>query len=235
MNQTKELTVTTTVLPASLAADMVVRGRIKFFKTSEGFGFAIVQTASGPVDVFLRKETARRLVRKEATPQADGTYEPAFDITDEEVDCTAHNYRRGETFVTLELEPTKKGGWRARRWGIEPEFTWVDLYLRHPQLLEAFVGGRAELQNSSSSGVGGYTVQIDELELTREQITLSATHRPDTWWPGDEVDRQFRSFERSYPLAPIKCVERGGFMELTWRGDDDSCNRLCLWASSRRQ
>ncbi len=210
--------------PTTFTTGTVVEGWVKFFKADKGFGFATVMRGSEQVDVFLGKRQAYLL---------DGTHQTGFTLTNDTVDCTAYNFRRRDTtMVTLELEPSRKGGWQARRWGIQPEFTWIDLHLNYPELTQAFVGGRVELYNSSEYGVGGYTARIDQLELTHQQLNLHATHRPHGWWPGDTVDKAGKAFETSYDLAPVTCVERGGQMELTWR-DHDSYNRLTLWPARR--
>ena len=209
--------------PTTLTTGAIVHGFVKFFKTDKGFGFATVWTGTDSVDVFLRKETACLL---------NGTHQAGFTLTNDSVDCTAHNFRR-ETGVVIELEPSRKGGWQARRWGIEPEFTWIDLNLNYPERLQKLVGGYVELDNRSNYGVGGYTARIDQLELTHESLTVTATHCPREWRPGDKLREDARSFTRVYTLAPVKCVEREGFLELTWR-DQESYNRLTLRAPRGR-
>lgn len=207
-----------------LALGAVVRGSIKFFNADKGFGFVSVflDDAGNFVDVFIRKEKGRLVT---------GTHnEPGF--TDEFCDYSDFRFHRGDTAIIMRVEPDGRGGWRARSWGVLPEYTWIDLYLDWPDKYVAkYVGGRVELSNSSPYATGGYTARIDGLELTRKHLVVRARHYPIGWRLGDREPAEAelgRAFKRSYPLVAAVKDDRFGWLQLEIR-EGETYSRLTFW------
>lgn len=214
-------TTSTTLTPGAQ-----VTGYVKFFNADKGFGFVSVYTGGDYTDVFIRKEKGRQVTGTHDEPVVGGFF-----------DYSAYLFRRDDTRIIMTVEHDGRGGWRARSWGVLPEFTWIDLYLNFPEkYIECYVGGRVELHNSSSFGTGGFTARIDSLELTREHLVLRARHYPmgsrySTVEPADA--KLGRAFEATYPLAGVRQDDRYGRLVLEWR-TEESYDKLTLTTPSGR-
>ncbi|HSW81749.1 MAG TPA: hypothetical protein VLG40_05150 [Candidatus Saccharimonas sp.] len=205
-----------------------VTGWIKFYNAAKGYGIVTVQLAGAyeRVEVFIRKEKGLSVT---------GTHDAP--VLGDQHDYSTYRFRRNDTEIVMEVEPSNRG-WRASQWGVLPEFTWVDLFLKYQHLLQRFIGGLVELDNRSDYGIGGYNARIDSLVMTREHITLHARHYPRDWQHGQSTPDESklgRAFTKTYPLGHhIQQADRNNSLELVWREDEgNSYNRLTFWEPSR--
>jgi hypothetical protein len=206
-----------------------IRGWLKFFKAKDGgkgFGFVRVLQKDAPsVDVYINRDGG--LLVKGTHGEPIFTNVP-FDYGD--YPLRRQSERQSGSEIIMVVEQDGVGGWRARRWGVLPSYTWVDLYLDHSwKYIEPFIGGRVELYSSTPYGTGGFTARIDGLVLTRETLTVQARHYPFGWdshWEPDEAQLG-RAFERSYPLAAVigRPSDRDGWFEVELK-EADSYSRL---------